>query len=52
MTKYRIGKTFEEMEYEEMASSQTGAVNNDITFTYQLTLTWCPIYTATITFAK
>lgn len=42
MTKYKIGKTFEEMNYEEMASSQTGVEAGFITIPQQ-TISWCPI---------
>ncbi|MFA9375865.1 MAG: hypothetical protein ACERKZ_03835 [Lachnotalea sp.] len=40
MTEYKIGETFEEMEYEEMASSQAGV--DSITF-LTITVTWCPL---------
>ncbi|MBK1809464.1 hypothetical protein JHL18_02235 [Clostridium sp. YIM B02505] len=49
MIEYKIGKTFEDMEYEEMALHQMGTeVNNSVIFTQQQTLTWCPISTLTI----
>ncbi len=40
MTEYKIGETFEEMEYEEMAATQSGVdLNSFIT----ITLTYCPM---------
>lgn len=40
MNEYKIGGTFEELEYEEMTSSQTGVTTG--TWTTQ-TITYCPI---------
>lgn len=52
MEKYKIGKTFEEMNYEEMASSQTGVESGFITITQQTTISWCPVTLTTVTITQ